>query len=54
MSPSIASIYRFKHLAFTPTAVNSRAQRRTAHAGAPIALMIEPQRGSTNNFQFAT
>ena len=40
---------RFKHLAFTPTALNSKAQRRAAHAGVPIAPMIEPQRGSTNH-----
>ena len=38
---------------FTPTALNSGAQRRVAHAGSPIAYMIEPQRGSTNNFQNA-
>ncbi len=49
MSPSIAPINRFNHLAFTPTALNSGAQRRVAHAGVPIAHTIEPQRGSTNN-----
>ena len=52
MSPSICTIIRFKHLAFTPTALNSRAQRRVAHAGVPIDPMIEPQRGSTNHFQY--
>ena len=49
MSPTIAPINRFKHLAFTPTALNSRAQCRVAHAGSPVAPMIEPQRGSTMN-----
>ena len=39
--------HRFQHLAFTPTALNSRAQRREAHAGLPITHMTEPQRGST-------
>ena len=34
---------------FTPTALNSRAQRRVAHAGVPIGHMFEPQRGSTSN-----
>ncbi len=53
MSASITPINRFKHVAFTPTALNSRAQRRAAHAGVSIAHMIEPQRGSTNNFQNA-
>ncbi len=53
MSPSIGPINRFKHLAFTPTALNSRAQRRVAHAGVPIGPIIEPQRGSTNHIQFA-
>ena len=53
ISPSIAPIYRFKHLAFTPTALNSGAQRRGAHAGVPTAPMIEPQRGSTNYYQNA-
>ena len=53
MGPSIAPVNRFKHLAFTPTALNSGAQRRVAHAGVPIAPMIEPQRGSTNHFQNA-
>ncbi len=48
MRPSISPINRFRHLAFTPTALNSRAQRRVAHAGGPTAPMIEPQRGSTN------
>ena len=38
------------HLTFTPTALDSTAQRRAAHAGLPIIHMIEPQRGSTNNF----
>ncbi len=33
---------------FTPTALNSKAQRRAAHAGSPIVPMFEPQRGSTN------
>ena len=48
------------HLAFTPTALNSGAQRRAvpceafrrsmvAHAGLPSGPMIEPQRGSTMN-----
>ena len=40
-------------LAFTPTALNSGAQRRVTHAGVPIGHMIEPQRGSTNHIQFA-
>ena len=31
----------------TPTALNSKAQRRQAHAGFPITHTIEPQRGST-------
>ena len=31
----------------TPTALNSKAQRRVAHAGLPITHTIEPQRGST-------
>ena len=31
----------------TPTALNSRAQRRVAHAGLPITHTVEPQRGST-------
>ena len=53
MSPSIGPIIRFKHLAFTPTALNSGAQRRVAHAGVPIGQMIEPQRGSTNHIQYA-
>ncbi len=30
----------------TPTALNSKAQRRVAHAGLPITHMTEPQRGS--------
>ena len=51
--PSIAVINRFKHLAFTPTALNSGAQCRVAHAGVPTAHMIEPQRGSTKNYQNA-
>ena len=49
-----------EYLAFTPTALNSRAQRcavrslyakhgRVAHAGLPITHMTEPQRGSTMN-----
>ena len=37
---------------FTPTALNSGAQRRAAHAGVPVAPMIEPQRGCTNNIQY--
>ena len=48
------------HLAFTPTALNSGAQRHAvpceafrrsmvAHAGLPSGPMIEPQRGSTMN-----
>ena len=49
MRPSFVPIERFKHLAFTPTALHSGAQRRVAHAGLPIAQMIEPQRGSTMN-----
>jgi len=49
MIPYIAPINRFKFLAITPTALNSTAQRRVAHAGVPIVHMIEPQRGSTNN-----
>ena len=53
MRPPIAPINRFKHLAFTPTALNSGAQRRAAHAGVPISPMIEPHRGSTNHFQNA-
>ena len=36
-----------QHLAFTPKALNSRAQCRVAHAGLPITSMAEPQRGST-------
>ena len=40
-------IKQFNHPAFTPTALNSGAQRRVAHAGLPITHMIEPQRGST-------
>ncbi len=43
--PPVTSIH---HLAFTPKALNSKAQRRVAHAGLPIIHMIEPQRGSTN------
>ena len=53
MSPSIVPINRYKHLAFTPTALYSGAQRRVAHAGVPIVPMIEPQRGSTNHVQNA-
>ena len=34
-------------LAFTPKALNSKAQRCEAHSGLPITHMIEPQRGST-------
>ena len=44
------------HPAFTPTALNSKAQCRAvalrsmvAHAGLPITYMTEPQRGSTMN-----
>ena len=33
----------------TPTALNSRAQCRAAHAGLPITHVTEPQRGSTMN-----
>ena len=40
MRPSIAPINRFKHLAFTPTALNSGAQRRVAHAGSPTLQFI--------------
>ena len=53
MCPSIAPINLFKLLPFTPTAINSKAQRREAHAGVLIGHMFEPQRGSTNNFQYA-
>ncbi len=53
MCPSIAPINLFKLLPFTPTALNSKAQRREAHAGVLIGHMFEPQRGSTNNFQYA-
>jgi len=49
MIPYIAPIKQFNHPAFTPTALNSRAQRRVAHAGLPITHMTEPQRGSTMN-----
>ena len=35
------------YLAITPTALNSKAQRRVAHAGSPIPHTTEPQRGST-------
>ena len=62
-APIYFPVNRFKHLAFTPTALNSGAQRRAvpceafrrsmvAHAGSPIAPMIEPQRGSTNHIQY--
>ena len=34
-------------LAITPTALNSKAQCRAAHAGSPITHKTEPQRGST-------
>ena len=33
---------------FTPTALDSKAQCRVAHAGLPIIPKNEPQRGSTN------
>ena len=36
-----------RHLAITPKALNSKAQRRAAHAGLRITHMTEPQRGST-------
>ena len=49
MSPYIAPIKQFNHPAFTLTALNSRAQRRVAHAGLQITHMTEPQRGSTMN-----
>ena len=42
-------INQFKDLAFTPTALNSRAQRRVAHAGLLVTHTAEPQRGSTIN-----
>ena len=53
---SLLSLHSFP--SFTPTALNSKAQRRAvpceafrrsmvAHAGVPISQMIEPQRGST-------
>ncbi len=53
MSPSIGPIIRFKYPAFTPTSLNSRAQRRVAHAGVPVGPKIEPQRGSTIHIQYA-
>ena len=40
-----------RSLAITPKALNSKAQRRVAHAGLPIIHTVEPQRGSTNIIQ---
>ena len=48
--PSQMLVYfRDATLAFTPTALDPKAQCRAAHAGLPIARTTEPQRGSTNN-----
>ena len=48
---SIATQPKPSKLAVTPTALNSKAQRRAAHAGLLIIHITEPQRGSTNNPQ---
>ena len=42
-----------QHLAYTPKALNSKAQCRVAHAGLPITPMTEPQRGSTKDAERA-
>ncbi len=36
-----------QHLAITPKALHSKAQRRAAHAGFRTTHKTEPQRGST-------
>ena len=42
-----------QHLAITPKALHSKAQRRAAHAGFWTTPMTEPQRGSTKGASFA-